>query len=124
MKKILLFLVACVMVLTTSCSGDPKSVYEKIQSNQELTQDDYTVIIKYNSEALLSNPLMDEKAMSDVSDMDEVEKKMDEWKKKYEYFEEFGKALNAADVDKLNDKNKKLIEDLNKKLGTDFSESE
>lgn len=115
MKKILLFFAACMMILATSCggNGDAKAVYEKIENHQELSQDDYTVMIKYVDEALSSGLLMDDKEMSD-QDMDEFIKKTDEWKKKYEYLQEF--IGEIGDGSKLDDKNKKLFEELNNKL--------
>lgn len=115
MKKFLLFFAVCAMVIVTSCGGDQKSVYEKIQDGQELTQDDYTVMIEYLDDAMSSNPMMDEGAMSEISDMDAISKKLDEWKQKYEYMEEYNKVLNA-NIDKLNDKNQKLLDEINEKL--------
>lgn len=121
MRKIIFLFAAFMMVIVSSCSGDSKAVYEKIEKGQELTQDDYTVILEYLDDAMSSMPSVDTGEMNDDKRMDDFTKKTDEWNKKYEYTQKFITALSEAEFEnKLNAKNKKLLDELNKKAEEAF----
>lgn len=100
MKKILMSLAVIAMAMLASCGGnDPKAINEKIQNGQELTMDDYTVMHEYVMEGSKEMAQVMQTAFTSEEEAADVDKKVDELKKKYPYVETFENAIVDASLE-------------------------
>lgn len=108
MKKILFSLMALIAAITVTSCGDNQNadqVAEKIQKGEQLTQDDYTTMIKYVGEYA-------EKMQPYVVNGtgNEYETEMANLKAEYPYAVEFRDCLSKTPDAQMDEDNQKLIE--------------
>ena len=110
MKKVLsLALLALVFILPScgSSQGNAESVNQKIEKGEQLSQEDYSVMLDYLTDAMTSA----EHKLKEIGDDKEKLKDFEtQMHKNYPYSETFMKNLSSAKD--LDDANKKKLQEL------------
>ncbi len=113
MKKILSLALLALVFMLPSCSNTSgaEAVNQKIEKSEQLSQEDYSVMIDYLDNAMVTA----EKKVKEAGDDKEKFKSFEEdMSKEFPYTEAFMKALSSAKD--LDDTNKKKMQDLFSKL--------
>lgn len=103
-------LLALVLVLPSCGNSGAEAVNQKIDNKEELTQEDYTTMVNYLSEAV---EFVEKQVNENGAKIDEIDGMMEE---KYPYCETFFKALGTAKD--LDEANKQKVTDILGKLIT------
>ncbi len=113
MKKFLSLAIFALIMLLPSCGGSNSadSVAEKIENNKELDQKDYTVMIDYADKAVdAAGKLLE----THKENPEQLQEKSEELNKEFPHFELF--MQHMPNQDKLDDANKKKLEELTMKV--------